>query len=125
MEWRNIWRMTIRWDQAENSPAGVTVVELAVDSPARLRHLIARARADSHVVAFPYRQVRSLVGDEPDHCGAGHLYAGGSATRETRNWWACSCGGHLVIRCHCGDVLVDPPVAAGCDTTKGRATASP
>ncbi|MEH0820455.1 MULTISPECIES: hypothetical protein [unclassified Micromonospora] len=122
MEWRTRWHITIRWDRADSSPASVTVLERVVDSPAHLRHLIARARADPHVVAFPYRQVRELVGDEPQHCRAGHAYAGGSATRPVRDWWPCSCGGHLVLRCRrCPDVLADPPVAAECDT-KGRAT---
>ncbi|MBL6275336.1 hypothetical protein JMF97_04070 [Micromonospora fiedleri] len=115
MEWRNRWYITIRWDQADNSPAGVTVIERAVDSPAQLRQLVARARADPHVAAFPYRQVRELVGDEPQQCRVGHPYAGGSATRPVRDWWACSCGGHLVLRCLCGDVLADPPIESGCD----------
>ncbi|SCG15494.1 hypothetical protein GA0070610_1728 [Micromonospora echinofusca] len=115
MEWRTRWRITIRWDRAENSPAGVTVIERVVDSPAELRHLVGRARADPHVVAFPFRQVRELVGDEPDRCGAGHLHAGGSATRPARGWWPCGCGGHLVIRCRCGDVRVAPAIDSDCD----------
>ncbi|MFF0467609.1 hypothetical protein ACFYPX_09320 [Micromonospora zamorensis] len=118
MEWRNRWHITIRWDRADNSPAGVAVIERVVDSPARLQYLVARARADPHVVAFPYRQVRELVGDEPDRCNAGHLYGGGSATREARNWGACPCGGHLVIHCRCGDVLADPPVADDCEARR-------
>ncbi|MEU1964368.1 hypothetical protein ABZ541_04860 [Micromonospora sediminicola] len=77
MEWPSAGASPIRWDSAGNSPAGTADVELAVDSPAHLRHLIARARVDRHVVAFPYRQVSELVGDEPDHCRAGHGYAEG------------------------------------------------
>ncbi|MFF0467604.1 hypothetical protein ACFYPX_09295 [Micromonospora zamorensis] len=61
MEWRNRWYITIRWNRADNSPAGVTVIERVVDSPAELRYLVDRARADPHVVAFPYRQVHKLV----------------------------------------------------------------
>ncbi|WP_262285950.1 hypothetical protein [Micromonospora sp. MA102] len=122
MEWRTRWHITIRWDRADNSPTGVTVVERVVDSPGQLRRLLAWARADPHVVAFPYRQARELVGDEPQLCRAGHHYAGGSATRPVRDWWPCSCGGHLVLRCRrCPDVLADPPVGGDCDT-KGRAT---
>ncbi|WP_319461263.1 hypothetical protein [Micromonospora sp. RTP1Z1] len=122
MEWGTRWHITIRWDRADNSPAGVTIVERVVDSPAELRRLVEAARADPHVVAFPYRQVRELVGDEPARCRAGHAYAGGSATRPVRDWWPCSCGGHLVLRCRrCPDVLADPPVSGDCDT-KGRAT---
>ncbi|MFU8849410.1 hypothetical protein ACNAW0_00220 [Micromonospora sp. SL1-18] len=122
MEWRTRWYITIRWDRADNSPAGVTLVEHVADSPAELRHLVARARADRHVVAFPYRQVHELVGDEPTHCRHGHAHAGGSATRPVRDWWPCRCGGHLVLRCRrCPDVLADPPVGGDCDT-KGRAT---
>ncbi|MEU1757359.1 hypothetical protein ABZ436_32585 [Micromonospora matsumotoense] len=103
----------------------MTVVEHVVDSHAELRHLVARARADPHVLAFPYRRVRELVGDEPQPCRAGHPYSGGSATRPIRDWWPCSCGGHLVLRCRrCPDVLADPPVGGDCDT-KGRATDSP
>ncbi|SCL43318.1 hypothetical protein [Micromonospora aurantiaca (nom. illeg.)] len=109
MEWRNRWHITIRWDRAENSPVGTTAVERVLDTSAELRHLVARARADPHVVAFPYRQVRELVGDEPTHCRAGHAYAGGSATRPVRDWWPCCCGGHLVLRCRrCPDIRVDP-----------------
>ncbi|WP_349876157.1 hypothetical protein ABIH81_18625 [Micromonospora sp. HUAS YX12] len=115
------WHITIRWDWAEDSPAGVTVVDRVVDNPADLGRLVNAARADPHVVAFSYRQVRELTGDEPQHCRAGHA-AGGSATRPVRDWWPCSCGGHLVLRCRrCPDVLADPPVGADCDT-KGRAT---
>ncbi|MBC9003847.1 hypothetical protein [Micromonospora aurantiaca (nom. illeg.)] len=115
MEWRSRWHITIRWDRAENSPAGVTVLERVVDSTAELRHLVARARADRHVVAFPYRQVRELVGAEPDRCRRGHSYVGGSATRAVRDWWPCRCGGHLVLRCRmCPDVRVDPVVSADC-----------
>ncbi|SCL35945.1 hypothetical protein GA0070624_5408 [Micromonospora rhizosphaerae] len=77
MEWRTRWHITIRWDRADNSPAGVTVVERVADTPAELRRLVQRARADPHVVAFPYRQVRELVGDEPQECHNGHGYAGG------------------------------------------------
>ncbi|MFE9695095.1 hypothetical protein [Micromonospora sp. NPDC005806] len=77
MEWRTRWHITIRWDRADNSPTGVTVLERVVDSPADLRRLIGRARADPHVVAFPYRQVRELVGDAPDEFHNGHGYAGG------------------------------------------------
>ncbi|WP_446220020.1 hypothetical protein [Micromonospora sp. IBHARD004] len=64
----------------------MTVVEHVVDSPAGLRHLVARVRADRHVVAFPYRQVRELVGDEPQRCGTGHSYVGVSATRPVPDW---------------------------------------
>jgi hypothetical protein len=64
------------------------------------------------VVAFPYRPVRELVGDEPQRCRAGHRYAGGSATRPVRDWWPCGCGGHLAIRCRCGDVRVEPAKCA-------------
>ncbi|MCW3815741.1 hypothetical protein ONA91_14905 [Micromonospora sp. DR5-3] len=116
MEWRTRWHITIRWDRADNSPASVTVVEHAVDSPAELRHLVQAARADPHVVAFPYRRVRELVGDEPDECHNGHGYAGGSATTAVRGWWPCRCGGHLVLRCRvCADVRVEPGVGADCD----------
>ncbi|SCE94681.1 hypothetical protein GA0074695_2361 [Micromonospora viridifaciens] len=62
----------------------VSVVERVVDSTAELRRLVDRARADPHVVAFPHRRVRELVGDEPDCYGAGHRYVGGSATRPGR-----------------------------------------
>ncbi|MEU8333398.1 hypothetical protein [Micromonospora sp. NPDC048839] len=72
MEWRNRWYITIRWNRADNSPAGVTVIERVVDSPAELRHLVDQARADPHVVAFPYRKAHELVGDEPQRCQAGH-----------------------------------------------------
>ncbi|MEV4819292.1 hypothetical protein [Micromonospora tulbaghiae] len=75
MEWRTNWHITIRWDRADNSPAGLIVVERVVDSPADLRRLIDRALAAPHVVAFPYRQVRELVGDEPDECRNGHGHA--------------------------------------------------
>lgn len=116
MEWRTRWHITIRWDRADNSPAGKTVVERVVDSPADLRRLIDRARADPHVVAFPYRRVRELVGVEPDACLEGHGYAGGSATRPVRDWLPCSCGGHLVLRCRmCPDIRVDPIVSTECD----------
>ncbi|NES14601.1 MULTISPECIES: hypothetical protein [Micromonospora] len=116
MEWRTRWQITIRWDRADNSPAGVTVVEHVVDSPAELRQLVARARADRHVVAFPYCRVRELVGDEPQHCRNGHSYVGGSATRPVRDWLPCSCGGHLALRCaRCPDVRVDPDVSADCN----------
>lgn len=126
MEWRTRWQFTIRWDQAANSPVGATIVERVVDSPAELRRLVERARADPHVVAFPYRPVRQLVGDEPAECRNGHGYGGGSATQPVRGWWACSCGGHLVIRCRtCGDVRAEPAVGPGCDTREGRGTASP
>ncbi|MFC0504248.1 hypothetical protein [Micromonospora costi] len=116
MEWRNRWHFTIRWDRAGNSRAGVTVIERVVGSPAELRHLVDRARADPHVVAFPHRQVRELVGEEPEVCKEGHPYAGGSATRPVRDWRPCSCGGHLVLRCRLRpDVRVDPIISADCD----------
>ncbi|MET8352680.1 hypothetical protein [Micromonospora sp. NPDC005206] len=122
MEWRNRWYLTIRWDRAGNSPAGVTVIGRVVDSPAELRYLVDRARADPHVVALPYRQVRELVGHEPNECHNGHGYAGGSATTPMRDWWPCRCGGHLVIRCRmCPDVQVEPPVGADCDAHDHRA----
>ncbi|WP_157746398.1 hypothetical protein [Micromonospora inositola] len=70
----------------------MTVLERVVDSPADLRRLIERARADPHVVAFPYRQARELVGDEPQQCHNGHGYAGGSATTPMRDWWPRRCG---------------------------------
>ncbi|WKU07299.1 hypothetical protein [Micromonospora sp. HUAS LYJ1] len=118
------WRIIIRWDSAGNSPAGTTAVERTVGTPAQPRHLVVLARADPHAVAFPYRRVRELVGDEPTHRRTGHAYAGGSATRPVRDWWPCRCGGHLVLRCRrCPDVLADPPVGGDCDA-KGRA-ASP
>ncbi|WP_446215714.1 hypothetical protein [Micromonospora sp. IBHARD004] len=109
MEWGTRWHITIRSDRADNSPAGVTVVERVVDSPAELRRLVEAARADPHVVAFPYRQVRELVGNEPDRCRRGHSYLAGSATRPVRDWWPCRCGGHLVHFCRmCSAVQVQP-----------------
>ncbi|NES28125.1 hypothetical protein GCE86_08745 [Micromonospora terminaliae] len=84
-----------------------------VASPAELRHMVARGRADRHVVAFPYRQVRELVGAALDHCRRGHSYVGRSTTRAVCDWWPCRCGGHLVLRCRmCPDVRVDPVVSA-------------
>lgn len=125
MEWRTRWHITIHWDRAENSPVGVTVVERVADTPGQLRQLVERARADPHVVAFPFRAVRELVGDEPAACRNGHGYAGGSATRPVRDWRRCRCGGHLVIQCRdCGDVRVEPPVVAECDTRKWRVISS-
>lgn len=116
MEWRTRWRITIRWDAAENSPVGATLVTRECDTPAELRYLVERARADPHVTAFPYHSVRVLIGDEHTHCRAGHPYAGGSATRPVRDWSPCACGGHLILTCRCGDVRVDPPVSpdSGC-----------
>ncbi|MEV0810846.1 hypothetical protein [Micromonospora sp. NPDC050200] len=90
MEWRRRWHITIRWDRAENLPTGVTLVERVVDSPAELRRLVEAARADPHVVAFPYSRVRQLVGDEPERCRTGHSFVGGSATRPVRDWWPFS-----------------------------------
>ncbi|WP_446210415.1 hypothetical protein [Micromonospora sp. IBSANI012] len=90
----------------------MTVVERVADSPAELRRLVDAARADPHVVAFPYSRVRQLVGDEPERSRTGHSFAGGSATRPVRDWLPCSCGGHLVLRCRmCPDVRVDPIVS--------------
>jgi hypothetical protein len=47
-------------------------VERVVDHPADQHRLIERARTDPHVVAFPYRPVHELVGDEPQQCHNGH-----------------------------------------------------
>ncbi|WP_435586112.1 hypothetical protein [Micromonospora aurantiaca (nom. illeg.)] len=119
MEWRTRWHITIRWDRADNSPAGVTVVERVVDTPADLGRLVKAARADLHVIALPYRPVRELVGEEPSACLNGHSYAGGSATRPVRDWLPCCCGGHLVLRCRlCPDVRVDPVVSPDCDARR-------
>ncbi|MEU7906357.1 hypothetical protein [Actinoplanes sp. NPDC049118] len=115
VEWRTQWRITIRWDHADNSPVGAVTLERDCRTPAELRFILGRARSDEHVVAFPYRQVRVLVGDEPQQCRAGHTYRGGSATRPARDWWPCACGGHLVIRCVCGDVMVTPVVGDDCN----------
>ncbi|MEU5931147.1 hypothetical protein [Micromonospora sp. NPDC047187] len=116
MEWRNRWHITIRWDRGGNRPSGVTVIERVVDSPAELRYLVDRARADPHVVAYPYRQIRELVGEKPEVCEEGHPYAGGSATRPVRGWQPCSCGGHLVLRCRlCPDVRTDTATDVDCD----------
>ncbi|WP_167493125.1 hypothetical protein [Micromonospora ureilytica] len=85
----------------------MTVIERVVDSPAELRYLVHRARADPHVVAFPYRQARELVGDEPEACTNGHSFTGGSATRGVRDWRPCRSGGHLAMWCRmCPDVRV-------------------
>lgn len=126
MEWRTRWYITIRWDRADNSPTGVSVVERVVDSPADLGRLIRAARADPHVVAFPYRSTRELVGDEPTECHNGHGYAGGSATWPIRGWWPCRCGGHLILQCRdCADVRVEPAVDPGCDAHERQARRRP
>ncbi|WP_143193844.1 hypothetical protein [Micromonospora sp. CB01531] len=71
MEWRTRWHITIRWDRAENSPSGVSVVERVVDSTAELRRLVDRARAGPQVVAIPHRRVR-----EPDSTRPGPARSG-------------------------------------------------
>ncbi|MFC4147994.1 hypothetical protein ACFO0M_17185 [Micromonospora mangrovi] len=114
MEWRTRWHATIRWDRADNSPANVTVVERVVDDP-RPSAAPARVgpRRPTRDRLLPYRQVRELVGDETTNCLAGHAYAGGSATRPVRDWWHCSCGGHLVLRCRrCPHMQFGPIISA-------------
>ena len=71
VEWRTRWHITIRWDRADNSPAADRG-RARRGLPAELRHMVARARADPHVLAFRQRWVRELVGDEPPECRNGH-----------------------------------------------------
>src|SRR5215469_13989319 len=73
-EWRAVWRVRIRravpgsWPRTE-------VYEKVAHSPAQLRAVLEAARRDPAVLAFPYTQHRELVGEPPQRCRRGHLYA--------------------------------------------------
>lgn len=117
------WHVTIRWDEARHSPMGVATYSTRVDTPAALRRLIERARADPHVIAFPYESVRELAGDKPQECRRGHLYDGGSATRALLGWAQCGCGGHVIYLCQaCDDDRLDPAPGPDCVPRRSHAT---
>jgi len=102
------------------------VYEKVAHSPAQLRAVLEAARRDPTVLAFPYTQHRELVGEPPQRCRRGHLYAQPDQPYPAvgRGWLACSCGGHVVYRCQvsqdgrlCGDELIDPPRSYDCNAT--------
>ena len=64
--------IAIRWDRADNSPVGAVSLERRCSSVAELRFSYRPRRADPRVVAFPWKPVRLLAGDEPDECHNGH-----------------------------------------------------
>ena len=117
--WVRRWDITIRWDRIDNSPIQSLTYQTHVDTAAQLRRFVEYARANPHVVAFPYRSVRDLIGTSPTACRAGHLYPNaGSITRAGHEWAPCNCGGHFVLICHqpgCTDVIVDPDPDPDCD----------
>jgi hypothetical protein len=100
------------------------VWEYTVHTPAQLRALLEGARRDPAVLGFPYTQRRELVGEEPDQCQRGHLYAQPDHPYPAvdRRWLQCRCGGHTVLVCQtyqdgqmCGDQQLDPAVSFDCD----------
>lgn len=118
--WTRQWRMTVRWARAEDSPWLSTTYQFTATTAAELRRLIAAARADRGVVAFPYESVREMVGEEPTQCPAGHVYRHGrSRGRLIDKWAVCGCGGHHVLVCEepgCPHPeVLDPPVDYDCD----------
>ena len=119
--WERHWSITIRWDRAEHSPWRTTKYQTVVAKAAELRRLVEAARADRHVTAFPYEPVRVLVGEEPTHCPAGHVYDHDRrvAGRLVHRWAACHCCGHTVLVCDqpgCpAPQLYDPPVDNECE----------
>ncbi|GIJ64582.1 hypothetical protein Vau01_120980 [Virgisporangium aurantiacum] len=111
--------MTVRWARPEDSPWRSSTCEFRASTPTELRLLIEAARADRGVIAFPYKSVREMVGDEPTHCPAGHLYSHGRRHgRLIDQWAACDCGGHHVLVCEEPDCpqpqAYDPPVDYDC-----------
>jgi hypothetical protein len=69
-----VWHVRIRRAVPGSWPKS-DVWEYTAHSSAQLPALSDGARRDPAVLAFPYTQRRELVGDEPDHCQRGHLYA--------------------------------------------------
>lgn len=118
--WARRWEVTITWARPQDSPWHVTRYQTRVDTPAQLRALIEKARADRFVTGMTYPSVREMVGEVPTRCRQGHPIDGGSATRANQEWMRCGCGGHLVYLCKatgCGDRLVDPVLEADCERT--------
>jgi hypothetical protein len=112
-EWRRHWVITLRWDDPRNSPYNDRERMFTVTAH-ELGDLVRAARADPHVVAFPYHATWFLAGTQPDRCPRGHPLDGGSLTRAERFWYTCpGCPGHHVYRCR----YLDRPA--------GEATAGP
>jgi hypothetical protein len=106
-EWRRRWVITLRWDHPANSPYQQDAHVFTVGAH-ELGEMIRKARADPHIIAFPYEDRWEREGDEPVACPNDHLFGGSSATRPLMDWAECpGCPGHVVYRCRAGSC---PPV---------------
>ena len=113
--WTRRWQVTLTWARREDSPWHTTRYVTTVDTPAALRDLVERARADRGCTGVAYASVRELVGEVPQCCPAGHrLHASAAALSARKDWITCSCGGHVAYTCACGAVLVDPVPDVDC-----------
>lgn len=117
-EWRRRWVITLRWDDPRHSPYRQDRRVFTVGAH-ELGEMIRAARADPHIVAFPYEGRWERDGDEPAACPAGHPFGGTSATRPRMDWYECpGCPGHAVYRCRCGPggcpPVLDPPPGPYC-----------
>lgn len=118
MRWVRRWSITITWIKAEHSPWNSRTYQVIVDTPAELRRLVEAARRDRNVVSLPYQSIRSLDGDMPTQCRAGHEYPKGYSfgASRFRQWLTCFCGGHHAMTCpECGDRVLEPPPEDTCD----------
>lgn len=120
-EWRRQWVITIKWDDPAHSPYRQQAKVFTVGAR-RLGEMIRAARADPHIIGFPYAANWERVGDDPDRCPLGHEFGGGSFTRPATAWYECpGCPGHHVYRCRwaaAGEApcpeLLDPPPGPYC-----------
>jgi hypothetical protein len=123
MQWLKRWEIRIHWDRPENSPFGGTPVVRHAYSMRELRTMVQAARADRHVVAYPYRMIRQLAGERVRVCRLGHGFDDGVA-RPAMGWVRCRCGGHLAYGCRqagCRDVRLDPLPGDDCERiSRGR-----
>jgi hypothetical protein len=71
--WRRTWRVTIEWQSPAYSSTGQQEQVVEVDTPAQLRGLVMRLRADNRVAWYGYGRWRRWdATGMPRHCTQGH-----------------------------------------------------
>lgn len=115
--WRRTWRVTIEWQSPAYSPTGQQEQIVEVDTPAQLRQLVMRLRADNRVAWYRYGRWRRWdATGMPRHCTHGHTLVHPHVYRI----YDCQCGvGHAEITCWCRDRQLLPPLDAGCEPVPG------
>ena len=112
--------MSVTWHSAWYSPTRELVQVIEVDTPARLRELVLRLRADARVEHYRYERVRRWdTTGMPKACRNGHT----RVHPHVYQVFDCQCGhGHARVSCYCGDRRLVPPLGPGCEPVPGDTT---